>query len=127
MNIVYVDLTYPAMRLARAYAGVSCERRKVGAVLVASSGEIVGTGYNGGEGHVDVCPRVTANCPSGVGYERCSVCAPPNHAEAMALREAGARAEGATMVVYGHYWICDACFDACVQAGVTTVALMQGE
>ncbi len=80
----------------------SCERRKVGAVIVNPDRRIVGTGYNdspaGGPHCIDGCPRALSSVKPGSDYSsgpgRCIAI----HAEANAIIWAGRDAcAGATL------------------------------
>lgn len=69
-----------------------------------------------------VCPRVTAGAKTGEGYE---LCGPPNHAEAEAAKlvlEAFPNGPPGPSIarLYGHYYLCQACQEALVAAGVRT-------
>ena len=64
------------------------------------------------------CPQ--AQCPreAGEGYAKCrSVCQQEGHAEIRALMLAGKDAKGGSISV-NHWYFCDACREACEQAGV---------
>ena len=66
-----------------------CDRRKVGAVIVAPDRRIVGTGYNGapaGQPGCEFCPRRTSGVPpGGENYETGLYACVALHAEANAL------------------------------------------
>jgi deoxycytidylate deaminase len=68
------------------------------------------------------CPRLP-----GEDYAKCaSVCQQSGHAETNALalaRKAGIYLRGATAVLRGHYWICEPCGRAMLEAGVRSVTL----
>ncbi len=95
----------------------------VGIVLV-KDGQVVaraGNGFNRGPGQVHVCPRVVLECPSGTGYDLCSLHDAPGHSERMVLEEAanaGIDVVGADAYMYGHWWACEPCWTALIQAGV---------
>lgn len=64
-----------------------CLRSHFGVVIV-NNDMIIGTGYNGparGVAHCNPCRR--ADCPSGVGYEKCNAV----HAEVNAIIQSGGR------------------------------------
>jgi dephospho-CoA kinase len=94
------------------------------------AGRIVGRGANGSALHASHgCERVRLGCASGEGYDLCAGCAPSNHAEAVALRDAAARGEstvGARIYLWGHYWVCRDCRAAIDAAGVAEVLLIEG-
>jgi deoxycytidylate deaminase len=74
------------MNVARYLASKSDLRHKHGAVVV-KSGRILGTGYNKYRNHPNIIPE-------GKHKEQCS-----QHAEAVAIKEAGQHARGATIFV----------------------------
>jgi len=83
----------------------TCLRRKFGAILVDKNGFVVGTGRNETVLSPNMqscvergrCWRQDNNIPSGSNYEKCySV-----HAEQMALLQAGQKAKGGTMYIFG--------------------------
>lgn len=84
----------------------TCLRRRYGAVIVNNHkgfDMVVATGYNGSpRGAVNCCDKKTClrqelNIPSGERYELCESC----HAEANACQQAGDKAIGATLYLYG--------------------------
>ena|SRR3989338_4550731 len=95
----------------------------VGVVLV-KEGQVIaraGNGFNKGPGQVHVCPRVVLDCPSGTGYDLCTLHEAPGHAEQMVLEEAfrlGVNPEGSDAYLYGHWWACEPCWTALLEAGV---------
>lgn len=70
-------------------------------------------------GDATVCPRVTAGCETGEGYE---LCGPPIHAEVAAaklvLEHFGEPVRGGTAFIYGHDYLCRDCQHALTAAGV---------
>lgn len=84
----------------------TCLRRKYGAVIVNNKkgfDMIVGTGYNGSpRGSINCCDkknckRQDLNIPPGERYELCEAV----HSEVNACQQAGDRAIGATLYLYG--------------------------
>jgi dCMP deaminase len=81
----------------------TCLRRRYGAVLVDKDHQIVSTGYCGApSGRKDClqrqkCWRSEHNIPSGMNYDKCRSV----HAEMNALLQAGDRAKGCTLYLYG--------------------------
>lgn len=94
-----------------------CLRRSVGCVLIRD-GAIVGRGYNhgvGGDCRKGECPRgqmTYEEQPAFVGYGNCIA----EHAETMAIREAGLLAAGALAIVTARP--CEDCGPALERAGV---------
>jgi 2'-deoxynucleoside 5'-phosphate N-hydrolase len=95
----------------------------VGIVLV-KDGRVVaraGNGFNRGPGKVHVCPRVVLECPSGTGYDLCSLHDAAGHSEPMLIEEAR-RLEidtvGADAYMFGHWWACEPCWKVLIDAGV---------
>lgn len=66
---------------------------------------------------LSICPRVTAGCPTGTGYELCN----STHAEAnvadLAAESTGIPGEA---FLYGHTWMCKPCQDALRAVNVST-------
>ncbi len=102
----------------------------VGAVLV-KNGEVIasaGNGYNKGR-QMHVCPRLVQECPSGTGYDLCTLHDSPGHAEQMVIQKAkenGLDTEGSDLYMYGHWWACEPCWNAIIEAGVKDVYLLDG-
>lgn len=138
------QINYPYMPEGRALKYVpydhpfmveACQARKtlsgdpifpIGAVLV-KDGEVlvrVGNGYNLGAHQIHICPRVVQECPSGTGYDLCTLHDDPGHAEQMAVDEAqkqGIDIQGADLYMYGHWWACEPCWNKLINAGVRDV------
>lgn len=67
---------------------------------------------------LDVCPRVTAGCPTGTGYELCG----STHAEANAANLAAESADvPGEAYLTGHTWFCKDCQDALRAVNVHTL------
>jgi len=126
--LTYVSADHPLMQEA-AKARAECAGDPlypVGGVLVKDGRVIAraGNGYNRGPGTVHVCPRIVLDCPSGTGYDLCDLHDAPGHAEQMtikAAREAGEDPTGADFYMYGHWWACEPCWNALIEAGVRDV------
>lgn len=97
--------------------------------VVVKDGQIIGRGANGSNYHeTHVCERVRLNIPTGQGYELCEGCHPKNHSEPRAIANAKAEGHdthGAEIYLWGHWWCCEACWNAMIDAGITKVNLMQ--
>jgi len=98
----------------------SCQRSKVGAVVVAPDNTIRGTGYNDappGKPGCESCPHRDSNLPPGSSaYSKCVAV----HAEANALLDAGkAQAMGSTL--YVTRLPCDNCQKLIEAAGIARV------
>ena len=64
---------------------------------------------------LDVCPRVTAGCPTGEGYELCG----STHAEAnVAAKIPEGNEVPGVALLYGHTWLCGPCQHALTAKGV---------
>lgn len=95
----------------------------VGIVLVKDRVVVAraGNGFNRGPGQVHVCPRVVRECPSGTGYDLCTLHDAPGHSEPMLIEEArrlGVDTVGADAYMYGHWWVCEPCWTTLLEAGV---------
>ncbi len=95
----------------------------VGIVLV-KDGEVIvraGNGFNRGPGKKHVCPRIVHECPSGTGYDLCSLHDSEGHVEPMSVqvaKEQGVDIEGADAYMYGHWWACEPCWNALIDVGI---------
>ena len=69
---------------------------------------------------LEICPRVTAGCVTGTGYELCG----STHAEANAakLAEESKDVPGVAYLT-GHTWFCKDCQDALTAVNVTTFVI----
>lgn len=95
----------------------------VGIALVRDGQVLVtaGNGFNRGRGVVHVCPRIVLDVPSGTGYDLCTLHDAPGHAEQMAVKvaqEHGVDLAGADAYLYGHWWACEPCWNALIEAGI---------
>ncbi len=95
-----------------------CAKRRVVCVITAIDGSVF-IGENACANAQPVCPR-----GPGEGYEKCqSICGQAGHAEIEALKLAGEAARGATAELLGHYWICEPCGRALLEAGVAPILI----
>lgn len=99
-----------------------------GSVIVLN-GEIIGHGANGSDYHkTHECERVKRGIPTGQGYELCEGCHPKNHSEPRAIADAkknGLATEGADLYLWGHWWLCEPCWNAIIAAGIKDVYVME--
>lgn len=70
--------------------------------VVVKDGQVLGWATNAHS------PCLREGYPTGEGYELCSGCDYPNHAEAKAPKE-----KGATLYLFGHTYVCEPCKKAC--------------
>lgn len=98
-----------------------CAKRQVECVIHTSDGRRH-VGRNDCANPQAVCPRAP-----GEGYEKCrSICDQAGHAEIEALRavdRSNSSAVGARAVLLGHYWMCEPCGRALLEAGVGVIKL----
>lgn len=125
-KILYVKSENKFMKEAtKMLAKSGCAKQSTSAVIFRK-GNFLGRGVNAGK-KVDVCPRVEKGCPTGTGYELCrEVCEQQGHAEIMAIKNAkekGMNLEGASLYLDGHWWICEECWDAIIEAKISKVYL----
>jgi len=124
-HIKYVPADHPFMLAAKQAREVCAgdPQYPVGIVLV-KDGEVVaraGNGYNKGSGEPHVCPRLVLECPSGTGYDLCTLHDSPGHSERMLVEECkrlGIDPTGGDAYMYGHWWACEPCWKALIDAGV---------
>lgn len=99
-----------------------CAKRRVICRITAADGRSF-VGENSCANAQPMCPR-----NPGEGYEKCqTICEQAGHAEIEALKLAGAAARGASAELWGHYWICEPCGRALLDAGVLDIAILRGE
>ena len=69
------------------------------------------------------CPR--KDMKTGEGYHLCKdICQQQNHAEVDLLRSFIGDAEGATVVLVGHYYLCDPCRAKLMDAGIKEIVIV---
>lgn len=130
-TILYVSEHNPYMQHARECALIHSldEAVKTGAVLVLNH-IMIGEGANGSEYHkTHECERVKCGMPTGQGYELCEGCHPKHHAEPRAIADAlaqGHETKGADLYLWGHWWCCEPCWRAMIEANITNVYLLEG-
>ena len=128
------DREYLKMALAKTGAS-PCQRKKVGAVLVGSDGQILSTGSNApppGTDPCSACPRDAGNMPENIGYDVCLTV----HAEQNCLLQAAGRTEGSTIYLATvdnstgaiiPRLPCPICARLLVQAGVKDVVVLNSD
>ncbi len=98
-----------------------CVKQTTIAIIVNKDKHFIGS--NSCESPQSECPR--KNMKTGEGYELCKeVCKQKGHAEINALNKAGKEAEGGTLFLIGHYYLCDNCIKACEDAGISNVVIV---
>ncbi len=129
--ILYVPEGNPFMQEARDFALSHSldDAVKTGSVVV-KGGAVIGRGANGSDYHkTHVCERVARGVPTGHGYELCEGCHPKNHSEPRAIEDAeknGTSALNADLYLWGHWWCCEPCWSAIIEAGIDNVFLLEG-
>ncbi|NCP67663.1 hypothetical protein GW756_05335 [bacterium] len=130
-EIFYVDIDHDFMQLAFNVArkGSLDTLHPTGAVLV-KDGVPIGAGANGSSFHTRLgCVRKLLRVPTGKFYSLCSGCSPKNHAEQKAIKDALKRKKdpkGADLYLWGHWWCCQSCWQAMIDAGIRDVYLPKG-
>ncbi len=129
--IKYVDEKDPFMRVARKIAKVfSLDETMPGGAAVVLEGVVIGAGSNGSNYHKNYpCQRVALGCKTGEGYDLCEGCHPRNHSEPKAInhaKERGWDTNGADLYLWGHWWCCQWCWNAMLEAGIRDVYLLEG-
>ena len=95
-----------------------CVKATVRCTLVTPAGEHI-VGENWCRNPQTACPRAP-----GEDYTKCTtVCQQEGHAEAVAVKLAGAKAHGAHAFLEGHTYACMACQHALFGAGVRALSL----
>jgi deoxycytidylate deaminase len=129
-TIEYVPADNQFIRCARFFARLqSLDRTMPGVAVVVRNYEILGIGANGSDYHSKHgCERVRRGCPTGQGYELCEGCHPKNHDEPRAIVNAGTLGndpQGTDLYLWGHWWCCQWCWDAMIEAGINNVYLTE--
>lgn len=97
---------------------MTCAKVVVTCTLIATDGERF-VGRNDCANPQPTCPRLP-----GEDYAKCvNICRQAGHAEEVAVKLAGAKADGATAYVEGHHRICENCFDVLYRAKVFAATL----
>jgi deoxycytidylate deaminase len=130
-HIRYVPQDNPYMQLAKETARTrSLDNTMPNGTILVKDGTVVGRGANGSTYHeTHGCERVRLGIPTGQGYELCEGCSPKNHGESRAIADAKTHGhtdlKGAEAYLWGHWWCCEACWNAMKKAGIHTVYLLQ--
>lgn len=129
-SIEYVPERNPYLKKAREIAKKYRSNLVLpGAAVIVKDNQIIGQGSIGNNpAHIKGCVRVKLNLPTGVGYELCEGCQYKNHSEASAVRDAkskGHDTKGAELYLWGHWWCCEPCWDAMIDAGIKKAYLLK--
>ena len=129
-SFIYVGDSDPFMREAKAWAKEhSQDKLMPNTSLIVKDGSIIGRGANGSDFHEKHgCDRVRRGIPSGHGYELCEGCHPRNHGEPRAIQDAlanGHDPRGADLYLWGHWWCCEPCWNAMIEAGIENVYVLE--
>ena len=101
-----------------------CKGRHVVAILAGSDGSWH-VGSNGIRFPQAGCPRRSGQYPRGKGWELCSsFCGQCGHAEQRVLAQAGVAAQGATLLLFGHDTICEACQQQLAEAQIAHLLIV---
>jgi deoxycytidylate deaminase len=127
----YVSMDNEYIQAAEEYAREnSLDKNMPTGSVVVLDGKIIGRGANGSNYHeTHECERVKRGIPTGQGYELCEGCHPKNHSEPRAIADAKTRhsdLSGASLYLWGHWWCCEPCWTAIIEAGIKTVCLAEG-
>ena len=130
-QIKYVPAENPFMQAAKEVAREqSLDKTMPTGSVGVLDGKIVGRGANGSHYHeTHECERVRLHIPTGQGYELCEGCHPKNHSEPKAIADARkhvSNLNGAELYLWGHWWCCEPCWKAMLDAGIRTVYLREG-
>lgn len=95
----------------------ACLKQTVTCRIVRADGRVYEATNSCNVDGLKECPRVTAGCKTGEGYE---LCGPPVHAEvAAALKAADSKDVPGEAYLYGHTYMCEPCKQALIAVGVT--------
>ncbi len=139
-TIEYVNLENPFMKKAQwVTENLSTEQRHPTGAVIVKDGEIIGMGGNQSglknerlrklHNEKGLCVRKLIHAKTGTLYWTCPGCASPkSHAEQVAIKDAqkkGNDVNGADLYLYGHWWCCESCWSAMIDAGIKNVYLLE--
>lgn len=129
-RIEYVSMDNQYMTRAKAYAKEFRSNLVLpSAAVIVKDDEMIGVGSIGNNpAHIKGCVRVELHMPTGQGYDLCDGCSPKNHSERQAVFDAmkqGHDATGADLYLWGHWWACEPCWKAMIEAGIKNVYLLE--
>jgi deoxycytidylate deaminase len=139
-NISYVTSDNLYIQAAKEFAReYSTDRQHSTGAIVVKDGEVIGRGANQvplknpklKELHKNGwCVRKVLKVKSGEKYWLCPGCSKSSdHAEQQAVRDAMKHqkgAKGADLYLWGHWWCCESCWTAMLNAGIDNVFLIEG-
>lgn len=130
-EILYVPAENEFMRAAREAAQeLSLDPDHPTGAVIVRDGEILGRGANGSDYHAEHgCKRKELHVPTGQQYELCPGCDPANHAERRVIAsvlQKGLAPAGADLYLWGHWWCCQWCWEAMIEAEIRNVYLVEG-
>jgi deoxycytidylate deaminase len=138
-KINYVPADNPFMREAQKVRNEeSTESRHPTGAVIVKNGIVIGKGANQSKIrnpqslklHSKYCIRRMLGVPTGTKYWLCPGCATHHqHAESRAtadVKKRGVDARGADLYLYGHWWACEPCWNAMIDAGIANVYLLEG-
>jgi deoxycytidylate deaminase len=128
--IKYVPASSEFMKDARAFAREhSLDIAMPNASVLVKDEVVIARAANGSDFHkYNECERIKQNIPTGQGYELCEGCHPKNHSEQSVIKEAkdaGFEIEGTDIYLWGHWWCCEPCWNAMIEAGIRDVYLLE--
>ncbi|MDO8576061.1 MAG: deaminase [bacterium] len=129
-SFIYVGLDNPFMLEAKNFAREhSLDEMMPNSSVIVKDGVVIGRGANGSDYHkLHGCERIKRGIPTGHGYELCEGCHPKNHGEPHAIADAQKNEKntiGADLYMWGHWWCCEPCWNAMIEAGIGNVYLLK--
>jgi deoxycytidylate deaminase len=129
--ISYVPEDNEFMQAAKKAAEeLSLDKKHQTGVVIVKDSQILSQGANGSAFHKNFCClRKLVKASTGKLYWLCPGCSPKNHAEQTAIRnakKAGITVEGADLYLWGHWWCCEPCWNAMINANIKNVFLYEG-
>lgn len=105
-------------------SSVPCLKQLTRCVILRKDGRRYEAVNQCGVRGLSTCPRVTAGCPTGTGYELCG----STHAEAnaAALAAESKHVPGEAWL-YGHTWLCKDCQNSLIEVNVRTFTVVPDE
>ena len=126
----YVGMENEYMQMAKDYAKkYRSNLAQPGAAVIVKNSKVIGIGSIGNNpAHLDGCERVRHNVPTGTRYDLCDGCGYEFHSEARAIADAnlaGHDTRDADLYLWGHWWCCEPCWNAMIEAGIKDVYLLE--
>jgi len=129
-KILYIPESNQYMTIAKEFSKkYRSNLAQPSAVILVKNNDIIGMGSIGNNPfHIEGCIRVKLNMPTGQGYDLCEGCDSKFHSEPSAINDAKEKnnnTQGSDAYLWGHWWCCEPCWNAMIDAGIKDVYLLE--